>query len=168
MLYKTFAQSAARVPRGRSNAAILENVCPLALVQIGVRRGPRDPVFLDFARYGRLAPTVTREFQQQASSFVVFGNEVLVADGGTRVLSAVERRQFQRWRRQVLVWNHAEKVPDYIQSRVLLVVRIHYIPGRLLDVSMRAHLIFGSRILFEETSSMPLFAREPRHNHDFF
>src|ERR1035438_3690618 len=77
---------------------------------------------------------------------VDFANEALIGHRRPDVFSSVQSRQLDRLGGQILIRNHGEKVANAVQPGALLVVRIHHVPGDLLQVGVSEHFVRGPRM----------------------
>ena len=67
--------------------------------------------------------------------------------GGGGPLAPLPRRQLQRRRGEVLVVDQRQQVRDAVQPRAALVVGVHHVPRRDLDVGVAEHLVLGARVV---------------------
>src|SRR6266446_5518544 len=72
-------------------------------------------------------------------SLIDRADEGLIVHGWPDVFLSVQSRKFDRLGREILVRNHREKVANDIEPGAFLVVRVHDIPGNLLQVRVGEH-----------------------------
>ena len=68
--------------------------------------------------------------------------------------------EFDRRGREVLIRDEGEQVVDAVQPRAALGIRVHHVPGGLLDVGVGEHLVLRLGILHPAGARLQIHRRE--------
>src|SRR5579871_158695 len=70
-------------------------------------------------------------------------DEILLLERWTEVFGPIQRGQFERLWREVLIGDEGEQVANDVEAGAPLVLGIDDVPGCLLDVGYGEHFVFG-------------------------